>query len=131
MKYMLDTDTFSYLVENVQAVAQRFSKLSNGDVGISAITHGEILFSIRKRDVGKVRQQRIEALLQQLPIASLDSEATQIYAEIRFKLEKDGQPIGPNDYWIAAQALSLGATLVTNNVREFKRVKGLKVENWI
>lgn len=131
MKYMLDTDTFSYLVENVQTVVLRMRKFADGEVGISTITCGEVLFGVQKRDVGKIRQQRIEALLQQLPIASLDEETSRIYAEIRAKLEKDGQPIGPNDYWIAAHALSLGATLVTNNVREFKRVKGLKVENWV
>lgn len=131
MKYMLDTDTFSYLVENLHSIVQRMSKLADGDVGISTITCGEVLFGVQKRDVGTIRRQRIEALLQQLPIVSLDEEASRIYAEIRTKLGKDGQPIGPNDYWIAAHALSLGATLVTNNVREFKRVKGLKVENWV
>jgi tRNA(fMet)-specific endonuclease VapC len=131
MKYMLDTDSFSYLVENLHSIVQRMSKLADGDVGISTITCGEVLFGIEKRDVGTIRLQRIEALLQQLPIALMDEETSRIYAEIRAKLEKDGQPIGPNDYWIAANALSLGATLVTNNVREFKRVKGLKVENWV
>jgi tRNA(fMet)-specific endonuclease VapC len=131
MKYMLDTDTFSYLVENVQTVVQRIRKLPDGEAGLSTIACGEVLFGMQKRDVGIVRRQRIEALLQQLPIVSLDYEVSQIYAQIRHKLEKDGHPIGPNDYWIAAHALSLGATLVTNNVREFKRVKGLKVENWL
>jgi tRNA(fMet)-specific endonuclease VapC len=131
MKYMLDTDTFSYLVENVQPVVQRMRKLRDGEVGISTITCGEVLFGVQKRDVGIIRQQRIEALLQQLPIALLGEEASRVYAEIRTQLEKNGQPIGPNDYWIAAHALSLGATLVTNNVSEFKRVKGLKVENWL
>jgi tRNA(fMet)-specific endonuclease VapC len=131
MKYMLDTDSFSYLVENLHPIVQRMSKLADGDVSISTITYGEVLFGIQKRNVGAIRRQRIEALLQQLPIALMDEETSRIYAEIRAKLEKDGQPIGPNDYWIAAHALSLGATLVTNNVREFKRVKGLKVENWL
>jgi tRNA(fMet)-specific endonuclease VapC len=131
MKYMLDTDSFSYLVENLHPIVQRMSKLADGDVSISTITYGEVLFGIQKRNVGAIRRQRIEALLQQLPIALMDEETSRIYAEIRAKLEKDGQPIGPNDYWIAAHALSLGATLVTNNVRKFKRVKGLKVENWV
>jgi tRNA(fMet)-specific endonuclease VapC len=131
MKYMLDTDSFSYLVENLHPIVQRMGKLADGEVGISTITCGEVLFGIQKRDVGTIRRQRIEALLQQLPIALMDEETSRIYAEIRAKLEKDGQPIGPNDYWVAANALSLGATLVTNNLREFKRVKGLKVENWL
>jgi tRNA(fMet)-specific endonuclease VapC len=131
MKYMLDTDIFSYLVENVQPVIQRFIALNDGDACISAITCGEVHYGIHRNNIGKVRRERIQVLLEQLPIAAVDDSVAEIYARLRSTLEKNGQPIGPNDYWIAAHAISLGATLVTNNVREFKRIKGLKVDNWL
>jgi len=131
MKFMLDTDTFSYLVNGVPQVLQRYAGVLDDDVGLSVISYGEILFGISKQKPGVSKQKRIEYLLDQMPIALMDENVAKRYGQIRSTLELSGKPIGPNDTWIAAHALSLGATLVTGNVREYKRVAGLKVENWI
>lgn len=130
MKYMLDTDTFSYLVNGVPQVIQRYAGVLNDDVGLSVISYGEILFGVSKQKPSASKQKRIDYLLDQMPIASVGEEAAKRYGQIRSALELSGKPIGPNDTWIAAHAISLGATLVTGNMREYKRVDGLKVENW-
>ena len=131
MKYMLDTDTFSYLVNGIPQVLQRYAKVVEQEVGISVISYGEVLFGIGKQQPGASKQKRIDYLLDQMPIALMDEDVARCYRQIRSALELAGKPIGPNDTWIAAHALSLGATLVTGNVREYKRVAGLKVENWV
>jgi len=131
MKYMLDTDTFSYMVNGVPQVLLRYAGVLDDDVGLSVISYGEILFGVSKQKPGVSKQKRIEYLLDQMPIALMDENVAKRYGQIRSTLELSGKPIGPNDTWIAAHALSLGATLVTGNVREYKRVAGLKVENWI
>ena len=131
MKYMLDTDIFSHLVNGVPQVLQRYAKVLEDEIGLSVISHGEIIFGINKQRPGASKQRRIEYLLDQIPVALLGEEVARCYGEIRSALELSGKPIGPNDTWIAAHALSLGATLVTGNVREYKRVTGLKVENWL
>ncbi len=131
MKYMLDTNIFSYMVNNNSEVLKRFVKAEPNDISLSVISHGEILFGIQKQIPSAIKMQRINYLLQQIPIVLLNDAVTTHYAKIRTQLEIAGQPISPNDTWIAAHAMSLGATLVTNNVREFKRIKGLKVDNWL
>ena len=131
MNYMLDTNIFSYMVNNHAAVLRRYGIAEPNDVCLSIISRGEILFGIQKQSPSGIKLQRIHYLLEQIPVALLDEAVASRYAKIRAELELAGQPISPNDTWIAAHSLSLGATLVTNNVREFKRVKGLKVENWI
>jgi len=131
MKYMLDTDTFSYMVNGVPQVLLRYAGVLDDDVGLSVISYGEILFGVSKQKPGVSKQKRIEYLLDQMPIALVDEGVAKYYGQIRSTLELSGKPIGPNDTWIAAHALSLGATLVTGNVREYKRVTGLKVENWV
>ena len=131
MKYLLDTNIFSYAVNNNAEVLRRFAKAQPDDIILSIISHGEILFGIQKQTPSAIKLQRINYLLEQIPIVLLSDPVATHYAKIRTDLELAGQPIGPNDTWIAAHAMSLGATLVTNNVREFKRVKGLKVENWL
>lgn len=131
MKYMLDTNIFSYMVNNNAKVLQRFAKAAPDDISLSVISHAEILFGAQKQTPSAIKLQRIKYLLEQVPIILLSNTVATHYAKIRAELELAGQPIGPNDTWIAAHALSLGTTLVTNNVREFKRIKGLKVENWV
>ena len=131
MKYMLDTDIFSHLVNGMPQVLQRYAKVLEDEVGLSIISYGEILFGVSMQRPGKSKLQRIEYLLDQTPVALMDEDVARCYGEIRGSLELLGKPIGPNDTWIAAHALSLGATLVTGNVREYKRVAGLKVENWV
>ena len=130
MKYLLDTDIFSYMVNGVPQVLERYAAVADQDVYLSVISHGEILFGVAKQQPGPAKQKRITYLLDQMSIALIDEGVARCYGKVRNTLESLGKPIGPNDTWIAAHAMSLGATLVTGNVREYKRVAGLKVENW-
>lgn len=128
---MLDTDIFIYIRQKrPEEVAQRFSKLHPGEAKISIITYGELLYgaakSVRRTDA----LARLSALIDLLPILLLEKGAAHAYSEIQAELESKGEMIGNNDLWIAAHALATGLTLVTNNEREFRRVRGLKVQNW-
>ena len=131
MRYMLDTDIFSYLVNGAPQVLERYAVAAEQEVGISVVSHGEILFGIAKQQPSVSKQKRISYLLDQMSIALIDEDVARCYGKVRNALESSGKPIGSNDTWIAAHAMSLGATLVTGNVREYERVAGLKIENWI
>ena len=131
MRYLLDTDIFSYMVNGVPQVLERYAAVADQDVYLSVISHGEILFGVAKQQPGVSKQKRISYLLDQMSIALIDEDVARYYGKVRNALESSGKPIGPNNTWIAAHAMSLGATLVTGNVREYKRVAGLKVENWV
>ena len=131
LRYLLDTDTCIYIAKhNPPAVREKLARLMPGQVGMSAITFGELLFGAEK-STSKAKAIVVLKQLQQLvPVVDLDAETAQRYGEIRAALERAGAPIGSNDLWIAAQAKAKDLILVTNNVREFKRVRGLKIENW-
>lgn len=131
MIYMLDTDTFSYLVKGVSPVQQAALKISPDQIKISVVTQAEVWFGMQLRSVAAHKQALINELFEDFEILPLDSTVAASYAVVRAKLQKTGTQIGPNDLWIAAHALSKGMTLVTNNTREFKRVPGLKLENWV
>ena len=130
MKYLLDTDICVYVInERPRRTLERFMKQEVGEIGISSVTAAELAFGVTKS--GSQRNRRaLEAFLLPLKIADFDLAAAFSYGEVRTFLEGNGQVIGPLDMLIAAHAKSLGATLVTNNLREFKRVPGLAVENW-
>ena len=128
---MLDTDTFSYLVKEFLPVQQAALKIDPNRIKISVVTQAEVWFGMQMRAQGAHKQARIRELLEGFEVLPLDTEAAATYASIRAKLQKTGSLIGPNDLWIAAHALSKQMTLVTNNTREFKRVPGLKLENWV
>jgi tRNA(fMet)-specific endonuclease VapC len=131
MRFLLDTDIFIYIRQKrPEEVSQRFGKLHPGEAAISIITYGELLYgaakSLRRADA----LARLSALIDLLPVLPLERGAGQAYSEIRAGLESNGEMIGNNDLWIAAHALASGLTLVTNNEKEFRRVRGLKVQNW-
>ena len=130
MKYLLDTDICVYVInERPRRALDRFVKQEVGEIGVSSVTAAELAFGVTKS--GSQRNRRaLEAFLLPLKIADFDLAAAFSYGEVRTILEGKGQVIGPLDMLIAAHAKSLGATLVTNNLREFKRVPGLAVENW-
>jgi tRNA(fMet)-specific endonuclease VapC len=131
MKYLIDADIFSYMVRGDQpAINERMTRLLPGEASLSVITLGEFAYGTSHLPISKLRQQRAQRLIDFLGIQTLDETAALAYGKVRAALRKAGQPIGPNDMWLAAHALSLGVTLVTNNTREFDRVKGLKLENW-
>ncbi|HXF94263.1 MAG TPA: type II toxin-antitoxin system VapC family toxin [Nitrospiraceae bacterium] len=131
MKFMLDTNICIYLIKRQpEAVLDRFASHPVGDVGISVITLAELEYGASKSSNPSRNREALKQFVLPLEIAAFDRSATITYGKIRALLEERGQPIGSMDMLIAAHALSLGARLVTNNIKEFKRVPGLRVENW-
>jgi tRNA(fMet)-specific endonuclease VapC len=132
MKLMLDTNTCIALIKRKPAHAlQQFSKYQIGDIGLSAVTLAELRYGVSKSQHQAGNHAALEEFILPLELAMFDDEATMAYGMLRALLEKQGTPIGPLDNMIAAHALSLGVTLITNNVREFNRVPKLKVIDWI
>lgn len=131
MKYMLDTNICIYLIKKKsEKVLRHFKTHSIGDIGISSITLAELRYGAEKsQQVQKNREALYEFLLT-FEIADFDDEAAVSYGTVRVALEKAGTPVGSMDMLIGAHALSLGATLVTNNVREFRQIKNLHIADW-
>lgn len=131
MKFLLDTNTCIYVInERPPEVVKRFRRYRLGDVGVSAVTVAELAYGVAKSGSDRNRAA-LDRFLLPLVIAEFDHEAALAFGPLRTALERKGRAIGPLDMLIAAHALSLGATLVTNNAREFGRVTGLAVENWV
>ena len=132
MKVMLDANICIYIIkQKPEAVLARFHAFQVGDIGISTITLAELQYGAMKSARPKQNRESLKQFVAPLDVASFDNAASEAYGEIRVALEKSGRPIGAMDWLIAAHALSLDARLVTNNEKEFKRVRGLRVENWI
>jgi tRNA(fMet)-specific endonuclease VapC len=131
VRYLLDTNVLSDLIRHPQGpVAQRLLQCPADTAGTSLVVAAELRYGAERKG-SAVLTQRVQQLLQQLPVWALEPDADAHYAAVRHHLERAGQPIGANDLLIAAHALALGATLVTNNRREFDRVPGLRVEDWL
>ena len=131
MKYLLDTNICIYLIKRrPERVLHELAKQAIGEVGISTITAAELWHGVARSQSFERSRAALEQFLLPLVIADFDSAAAIVYGQVRADLEKQGKPIGPFDTLIAAHALSLDATLVTNNEREFGRVPGLAVVNW-
>jgi tRNA(fMet)-specific endonuclease VapC len=132
VRYLLDTNICIYISKKrPPEVYQRFSELSVGDIGMSMITFGELRFGAEKSQHREIALEKLDQLMRYIPVIMPTSETAEKYAIIRSYLEKSGQPIGNNDLWIAAHALSMNTILVTNNTKEFMRVPDLLVENWV
>lgn len=132
MPYMLDTNICIYVMKHhPPEVRERLRKIAIGDVFISGIVLAELWYGIGKSQHREKNKAALENFLQYCAVQDWPHEAAPVYGELRAALEKKGAVIGGNDLFIAAHAKHLGATLVTNNVKEFKRISGLKVENWI
>ncbi len=128
---MLDTNIISNLVRFPQGkVAKKVIQKGNDSICASIVAACEVRFGAKKRASKKLSNQ-VEAVLSTMKIIPFQEPADRHYSTLRCYLEKAGTPIGPNDMLIAAHALSLNLTLVTNNVREFSRVPNLNVENWL
>ena len=125
---MLDTDTVIYLRDG-RIPRARLERLSPGSLVMSIVSYGELYFGARK---GRRRHamEILEVVVAGVPPLMMDAEVARHYGDLRAKLEARGETIGGNDLWIAAHALSTKLILVTNNEREFRRVPGLKIENW-
>ena len=132
MKYLLDTNICIYIIKKKpESVIKLFSKLKPGDVAISAITIAELYFGIAKSSKPNENTIALQEFLQPLVTLDFNSDDSVFYGQIRAELEANGQMIGAMDLLIASIALSRRLTLVTNNEKEFSRIKNLKVENWI
>lgn len=132
MQYMLDTNICIYIMKHhPPQVREKLKKTRMGDVLISGIVLAELWYGIGKSQQREKNQAALEDFLNFCVVQHWPHESASIYGEIRVALEKKGAVIGGNDLLIAAHAKYLGATLITNNAKEFKRVSGLKVENWI
>lgn len=130
-RYLLDTNICIYIREKrPEEVLRRFRKLRPGEAALSVITYGELLYSAAKSSQRVVALERLRDLVLLLPALALPEGAGETYGMLRAELEANGEMIGNNDLWIAAHALAAGLILVTNNEKEFRRVRGLKVQNW-
>jgi tRNA(fMet)-specific endonuclease VapC len=131
-RFMLDTDTCSFILKrSSQTVLRRLQTLPVSEVCISVITKSELLYGVQLSPRARQDNIAVDAFLRHLAVLDFPDEAAAHYAEIRAELKMRGQLIGANDLLIAAHARCLGLVLVTNNVREFGRVPGLIVENWM
>lgn len=131
---MLDTNTLVYVLNarpHHQAVIERFKREDPRDMVVSSITLAELRFGIEKSERRQTSRQALRRVLDVLNVIPFEARAAEEYGAVRARLEADGQPIGPLDTLIAAHAMSLNLTLVTHNTREFSRVGGLRVENWV
>ena len=130
-RYLLDTDTVSDVVRRPQGVvATRIGAEGERSICTSIVVAAELRFGAAKRGSERLSAQ-LEAVLSALQILPLEEPADRRYGELRRELEQRGESIGPNDMLIAAHALSVGLAVVSGNLREFSRVPGLKVENWL
>ena len=132
VRYLLDTNICIYIAKhNPPAVRARFEQLSADALAMSVITLGELQYGAEKSQARTKALAALQQLQSAIQVMPLTHAVGQHYGQIRSTLERAGQPIGNNDLWIAAHARAEGWVLVTNNEREFCRVEGLAVENWV
>jgi len=130
-RYMLDTDTCSYIMKRSNdLVLKRLKRVPVSDVCISVITKSELLFRVELSPRRQQDELALNAFLSYVEVVDFADEASFHYAKIRADLKSRGTMIGANALFIAAHACSLGFTLVTNNTREFGRIRRLAIENW-
>lgn len=131
MKYLLDTNICIFVIKKKPAlVLQRFVQQPADEVGISSVTLAELRYGADKSAAPARNHAALDGFLAPILVADFDSPAADRYGKVRTYVEQQGTPIGPLDTMIAAHALSLATTLVTNNTSEFSRVPGLVWEDW-
>jgi tRNA(fMet)-specific endonuclease VapC len=131
MRYLLDTNVVSALVRDRHGrVTKRIRKVGEANVCTSIIVAAELRFRAAKKGSARLLAQ-LETVLSALEVLALEAPVDSVYGEVRAELERSGKPIGGTDMLIAAHALSLSYTIVTDNEREFGRVEGLRVANWL
>jgi len=128
-RYMLDTNTLSYLIKEHPIVARRVVAVPMASLCISAVTEGELLFGLAKRPDAKRLHLAVRELLRRVDVLPWDSAAAERYGTVRAAMERQGKILAPLDLLIATHALSVGAVLVTND-QSFRQIVGLHVEDW-
>ena len=132
MKYMLDTNICIYLIKQKPVVVlERFRQTNISEISISSITLSELFYGVSKSSIPEKNFMALTQFVAPLEILPFGGEAAQYYGDLRAHLEMQGTPIGSLDMLIAAHALSIATTLVTNNKKEFQRVPNLNIENWV
>ena len=132
MNYLLDTNICIYIIkQKPKSVLNRFANISPLNIGISMITVAELEYGVSKSLYPQQNRAALQKFLSPINLYDFDANASALYGILRAKLETKGITIGSLDMLIAAHALSLNCTLVTNNTREFERVEGLEIENWV
>jgi tRNA(fMet)-specific endonuclease VapC len=132
MKWMLDTDTCIALIKRQpRELIKRLQGKAVGDVGISSITLAELRYGVAKSARREQNRAALDQFLLPLDIGEFDEASADSYGTVRATLEAQGKPIGPLDMLIAGHALSLNVVLVTHNAQEFRRVEGLRIDDWL
>jgi len=132
MIYLLDTNTCIYFLNrSSEKIISQFKRFSPSEINLPSITMAELYYGAEKSKAKKKNRAIVENFVSTFEIVPFDEKSCEIYAKIRASLEKSGVPIGPMDLLIASISLSNNSILVTNNTKEFKRIKGLKLENWV
>jgi len=131
IKYMLDTNILIYTIKNRPKKVRDAFKKHADYLAMSTVTLGELIYGAEKSTQSVRHLADIEALAARMDVVPFDSQAAIHFGQVRAELSKSGKLIGPFDLMIAGHARSRGLILVTNNLREFKRVPGLRVENWV
>jgi tRNA(fMet)-specific endonuclease VapC len=131
MKYLLDTNVcVDYLNGRHPAVTRAIQRASPDDLCVSSVAIAELRYGAEKSAHRQRNHARLDVFLSEIPCVDFDSKAAAFYGRVRNTLERRGRLIGPYDLQLAAHALALGLVLVTDNTREFRRVRELKVQNW-
>jgi tRNA(fMet)-specific endonuclease VapC len=131
MAFLLDTNILSDLMRHPRGrVADKIAAVGEEQICTSIIVTAELWYGATKRASPRLTAQLLE-VLRGIDVLALESPVDVVYGELRTRLEKSGRPISANDMLIAAQAMALGHTLVSDNEREFSRIEGLSVENWL
>jgi len=130
IKYMLDTDILIYTIKNKPDPMRDVFQRHHGLLCLSAVTLGELIYGAEKSEQSLRNLADVEGIAARMAVMPFDDQAAVQFGQLRAELAKKGKPIGPYDVMIAGHARALGLTLVTNNTREFKRVPGLRIENW-
>lgn len=132
MNYMLDTNICIFIIKNKpETVIRKFMECDVGDICISSITYAELVHGVEKSAAREKNKIALTVFLSEIQIMPFDDTAAQVYGAVKAELQKSGTPIGPLDTLIAAHAKALDLILVTNNTREFVRVEGLRLEDWV
>ena len=131
LTYLIDTNTCIYITKkSPQSVYEKFKCLKIGELAMSMITYGELLYGVEKSQHQEKNLNTLESLTHYIPALPMSTDVANHYGNIRAHLSRKGLLIGNNDLWIAAHARALDITLITNNIREFSRVEKLDLEDW-
>lgn len=131
LKYMLDTNIIIYTIKNRPEQVRQAFKQHENQMCISAITFGELIYGTERSTQPERNLADVEGLVARLEVAPFEEHAAEHFGQLRAELYRIGKPIGPYDMMIAAHARSMGLILITNNMKEFERVPGLRIENWV